>query len=129
VLVGPSLLGVTSSGAASCLAPKCVSASAHAYDVALAGEESIRGRECYHLTLRPRLDPDRFPLRDLWVEETAFEIVQLMYERPYDERHTRVAVLYRFAPVGAARVGRSARCHLSGGGAWVVFRAARPLGR
>lgn len=81
-----------------------VRANAHAYDVVLAGEESVDGRECYHLTLHPRLDPDRYPLRDLWVEETAFEVVQLIYERPYDERHTRLAVLYRFAPVGAARV-------------------------
>ncbi len=80
-----------------------VSANAHAYDVALAGEEVVEGRRCYHLTLRPRLDPDRYPLRELWAEEATFEVVQLAYERPYDERHTRVAVLYRFAPVGAAR--------------------------
>lgn len=81
-----------------------VSANAHAYDIAFAGEESVEGRDCYHLMLRPLLDPDRYPLRALWVDKTTFEVVQLRYERPYDERHTRATVLYRFAPVGAARI-------------------------
>ena len=31
-------------------------------------------------------------------------IVQLLYERPYDERQTRAFVRYRFAPVGVAHV-------------------------
>jgi len=30
--------------------------------------------------------------------------VQLAYERPYDEKHTRALVLYRFAPVGPEHV-------------------------
>jgi hypothetical protein len=77
-----------------------VTATAHVYDIELAGEERIDGRLCYHLTLRPTIDPDRYPLRDLWVDEASFEVVQLAYERPYDEKHTRALVLYRFAPVG-----------------------------
>ncbi len=81
-----------------------VTANSHAYDIALAGEESVGGRACYHLILRPLGDRDRFPLRDLWVDETAFEVAQLTYERPYDERNTRASVIYRFAPVGEARV-------------------------
>jgi hypothetical protein len=77
-----------------------VTATAHVYDIELTGEERIDGRLCYHLTLRPTIDPDRYPLRDLWVDEASFEVVQLAYERPYDEKHTRALVLYRFAPVG-----------------------------
>jgi hypothetical protein len=81
-----------------------VSANAHVYDIAFTGEESVGGRRSYRLTLRPRLDPDRYPLRELWVDEATFEVAQLLYERPYDARHSRVAVLYRFAPVGAGNV-------------------------
>ncbi|MGC1380588.1 MAG: hypothetical protein WA814_06145 [Candidatus Baltobacteraceae bacterium] len=77
-----------------------VTAYAHVYDVTLAGEERVDGRNCYRLALRPQLDPDRFPLRELWVEESEYQIVQLTYERPYDERHTSALVHYRFAPVG-----------------------------
>jgi hypothetical protein len=77
-----------------------VTASGHVYDIELTGEERIDGRLCYHLTLRPTIDPDRYPLRDLWVDEATFDVVQLAYERPYDEKHTRALVLYRFAPVG-----------------------------
>jgi hypothetical protein len=77
-----------------------VSANGHVYDIALAGEETIGGRACYHLTLRPELNPDRYPLRDVWVDTTSFEVVQLTYARPYQERHTHAIVVYRFAPVG-----------------------------
>jgi hypothetical protein len=81
-----------------------VTASGHVYDVTLTGAERIDGRLSYRLTLRPEIDPDRYPLRELWVDETNFEIVQLAYERPYDEKHTRALVLYRFAPVGSAQI-------------------------
>ncbi|HXO18258.1 MAG TPA: hypothetical protein VN909_08800 [Candidatus Dormibacteraeota bacterium] len=80
-----------------------VTANSHAYDIALLGEDTVAGRRCYHLGMEPRFDRDRYPLRDLWVEEGTFEVVQLTYERPYDERHTRATVLYRFAPIGPAR--------------------------
>ena len=81
-----------------------VTANSHVYEIHLLGEESIGNRRCYHLALHPRIDPDRYPLRELWVEEATFEIVQLLYERPYDERQTRAFVRYRFAPVGVAHV-------------------------
>lgn len=81
-----------------------VTANSHAYDIALAGEESIAGRRSYHLKLHPRAEPERFPLRDVWVEESSFEIVALTYARPYDERDTWASVSYRFAPIGPARV-------------------------
>jgi hypothetical protein len=81
-----------------------VTTSSRAYDLTLAGEESIAGRLCYHLLLRPRRDPSRYPLRDLWVEESSSQVVQLSYERPYDQRDTWASVRYRFAPVGPAHV-------------------------
>jgi hypothetical protein len=81
-----------------------VTATGHVYDIALAGEESLDGRLCYDLRLRPEIDPDRYPLRELWVTQTGFEVAQLAYERPYDEKHTRARVLYRFAPVGPEHV-------------------------
>jgi hypothetical protein len=81
-----------------------VTAVSHTYDVTMAGEEIAGGRRCYHLRLRPRGDPERFPLRDLWVDETSFEIVQLTYARPYPQRDTWASVQYRFAPVGASQL-------------------------
>jgi hypothetical protein len=81
-----------------------VTANSHAYDIALAGDESIDGRHCYHLTLHPRADPQRYPLRELWVEESSSQVVQLTYARPYVERDTWASVLYRFAPIGPAQI-------------------------
>ncbi len=81
-----------------------VTANSHAYDIALAGEENIAGRRSYHLKLHPRAEPERYPLRDLWVEESTFEVVALTYARPYDERDTWASVSYRFAPIGPSRV-------------------------
>jgi hypothetical protein len=80
-----------------------VTATGHVYDVELAGEVTLDGRRCYHLTLRPQIDPDRYPLRELWVTATDFEVAQLAYQRPYAE-HAHAHVLYRFAPVGPERV-------------------------
>lgn len=77
-----------------------VTASGHVYDVTLAGTENVDGTPCYHLTLHPEIDPERYPLRELWVAEATFQVVQLIYERPYTEQHARARVLYRFAPVG-----------------------------
>ena len=78
-----------------------VSAVAHTYDIALAGEDVIGGHECYHLTLRTSLDHDKFPLSDLWVDEASFEIRALTYDWNFDDGH-RGEVHYVFAPVGPA---------------------------
>ena len=81
-----------------------VTANSHAYDITLTGEEIVDGRRAYHLKLHPRAEPERYPLRDLWVEESSFEVVALTYARPYDERDTWASVSYRFAPIGPAPV-------------------------
>ena len=50
-----------------------VTAIAHTYRIQLAGIESIDGSDCYHLTLEPARDPQRFRLRDVWVDTQTFE--------------------------------------------------------
>ncbi len=77
-----------------------MTANAHTYEVTLVGVDRIGDRSCYHLALRPLLDASRYPLRELWVDQNDFQIIQLTYERPYDERHTKAIVHYRLAPVG-----------------------------
>jgi hypothetical protein len=81
-----------------------VTSRGHVYDIALAGEETIDGRLCYRLVLHPEIDPERYPLRALWVEESSYEIVQLTYERPYDRKHGHALVQYGFAPIGPERI-------------------------
>jgi hypothetical protein len=76
-----------------------VSAVAHTYDIVLAGQDIIDGRKCYHLVLRTGLDRDKFPLRDVWVDEESFEIRALTYDWNFDDGH-RGDVHYVFASVG-----------------------------
>jgi hypothetical protein len=47
-----------------------------AYDISLAGEESIDGQSAYHLRLRPLRSPLVYRLRDLWVDETTFDVAR-----------------------------------------------------
>ena len=75
-----------------------VTAIVHAYDVTDAGEEAVNGFACRHLALTPIDAPDRYPLRDLWVRESDYQIVRLNYVRPRDGSYA--IVTYTFAPVG-----------------------------
>ncbi|HVS46173.1 MAG TPA: hypothetical protein VMS32_05845, partial [Verrucomicrobiae bacterium] len=75
------------------------SAVAHTYDIVLAGQDVIDGRKCYRLVLRTDLDRDKFPLRDVWVDEESFEIRALTYDWNFDDGH-RGDVHYVFASVG-----------------------------
>jgi hypothetical protein len=79
-----------------------VTATAHVYDVSFGGVESIDGRDCYRLDLRPAGDPVLYPLRTLWVEPGSWQIVQLDYERPVPPgvRADALRVRYRFNTVG-----------------------------
>ncbi len=45
-----------------------------AYAASLQGVETIEGRPAYHLALRPLGDPQRLPLRDVWVDMQSFEV-------------------------------------------------------
>jgi hypothetical protein len=48
-----------------------VSAAQHDYAVTLDGDEAIAGVTFEHLTLRPLHDPNRFRLRELWVDSAS----------------------------------------------------------
>ncbi len=73
-----------------------IEAVARDYAIVLAGTESIRGVEAYHLALTPLRNPRFYRLRDLWVETASFGTVQLaiqgMFEgKPYDDARWIVA--------------------------------------
>jgi hypothetical protein len=79
------------------------------YDAKLAGAETMEGRPAYHLTLRPLGDPQRLPLRDLWVDAQSFEVDALTYARKANGDAPPGAVHYEFAPVGLQRYWTVAR--------------------
>ena len=71
------------------------------YNVAFDGEETVGGVLCYRLKLKPLRDPDRYPLRQLWVEKKTDQIRRLTYEWDFGDGHMG-SVHYEFAPVGDA---------------------------
>lgn len=75
-----------------------VSAKAQAYSVAFDGSETVGGVDCYRLKLKPLGDPERYPLRQLWVEKSTDQIRRLTYEWDFGDSH-RGLVHYEFAPV------------------------------
>lgn len=75
-----------------------VSAVDRAYAIVLAGIVTVNGRECYDLQLRALRDPESYPLRELWVDTTTYDVVRLAYAWPYNGVTARVT--YDFAPVG-----------------------------
>jgi hypothetical protein len=79
------------------------------YDAMLAGVETIGGRPTYHLTLRPLGDPQRLPLRDMWVDVRTFEVDALTYARKANEDAPQGTVHYQFAPAGWQRYWTVAR--------------------
>lgn len=70
-----------------------------AYEIALAGTEHIGTYACDHLSLRPLADPQRFALRDLWVDRATGNVVQLTYAHDFGNGRYGT-VEYRFAPEG-----------------------------
>jgi hypothetical protein len=44
------------------------------YDVSFAGSESLGGRSVYHLRFAPRSDAERYPVRDVWIDATSFDV-------------------------------------------------------
>lgn len=75
-----------------------VTAVDRAYAITLTGTERIGTHTCYHLRLRPLRDPQSYPLRDLWVDTTTYDVVRLTYVWPYND--ITADVTYDFAPVG-----------------------------
>jgi hypothetical protein len=73
-----------------------------AYDISIAGMETVRAYTCWHLRLHPLRDPERYPLRELWIDEASYEVVRLIYAQPFNA--TTAMVTYDFAPAGAQSV-------------------------
>jgi len=76
-----------------------VSAKARSYDVAFDGSETVGGVDCYRLELKPLGDPERYPLRQLWVGKADSQIRRLTYEWDFGDNH-RGPVHYEFARTG-----------------------------
>jgi hypothetical protein len=54
-----------------------VTAIDRVYKVSLVGTETIGGLYAYHLHLEPVIQPDRYRIRDLWIDVYTYQIVQL----------------------------------------------------
>ncbi len=54
-----------------------VTAVDRAYNVALVGTEAIGGLYTYHLRLQPLRRPDRYRIRELWIDVYTYQVVQL----------------------------------------------------
>jgi len=80
-----------------------VTSVARVYDIQLAGIETVDGHRCFHLKLRTLLDPYEYPLRDLWVDESTYDIVALTYAWDFGDDHPGL-VHYRFAQIGAQKI-------------------------
>jgi hypothetical protein len=79
-----------------------VSAVDRAYDITLVGIETIDTHRCYHLRLRPLRDARDYPLRELWVDTSTYDVVRLTYLQPFNANVATVT--YDFAPVGPQAV-------------------------
>jgi hypothetical protein len=58
------------------------------YDVRLAGEETIDGRACWHLTLKPLGNPGTYRVRELYVEEATNQTVRLRTDGNFTAKAT-----------------------------------------
>jgi hypothetical protein len=54
-----------------------VNAVDRAYDVTLVGTEPLGGFYAYHLRLRPRHEPAKYRLRELWVDAYTYDVLKL----------------------------------------------------
>lgn len=73
-------------------------ASVHAvhYKVVLDGEQIVDGHPCYHLTLTPIGNPDYYPLRAVWADESTYDVRKLTYAMHQDG--WSAAIDYSFRP-------------------------------
>jgi hypothetical protein len=65
-----------------------VRAESRTYDVHLAGEESVDGSLCWHLTLRPLGNPGTYRVRDLWVDEDSYQTRKLVTDGNFTRKET-----------------------------------------
>jgi hypothetical protein len=65
-----------------------VRAVSRTYDVRLAGEDSVDGSACWHLTLRPLGNPGTYRVRDLWVDEQSYQTRKLVTDGNFTRKET-----------------------------------------
>lgn len=73
-------------GASSLLTIATVTAIDHAYKVSLLGTETIDGFYTYHLHLEPTSHPERYRIRELWIDVYTYQIVQLQTQGNFTNR-------------------------------------------
>ena len=74
---------------------------ARRYTIELAGIENIEGADCYHLVLHPSREPQRFRLRDLWIDVVNYQTKRLLAANNFT--NSQVPWLVTFADVNGAR--------------------------
>ena len=61
---------------------RVVAVSNSPYDVTLIDQPTMDGRVLDHLALRPRFNPDRFRIRELWVDPQTYRVHQIVAQIP-----------------------------------------------
>jgi hypothetical protein len=51
------------------------------YDVSLIGIENVSDRTAYHLQLDPRQARDAYPLRDIWIDTSTYDVLQVVAQQ------------------------------------------------
>jgi hypothetical protein len=73
------------------------------YAISLLGIDTIDGRSCYHLGLRPLHDQSRYRLRELWIDQSNYATVKLKEALNFvDGPGTQVPWTVTFADVDGA---------------------------
>lgn len=63
------------------------------YDVSLIGLERVDDRPAYHLRMDPRHTPDAYPLREIWIDASTYDVLQVTAQQ--FERLGPIAIPYR----------------------------------
>lgn len=63
------------------------------YDVSFVGIESIADRTAYHLQLDPRQERDAYPLREIWIDTSTYDVLQVVAQQ--FEHIGPIAIPYR----------------------------------
>jgi hypothetical protein len=81
------------------------------YDVSLLGVEQTGEQHAYHLGLKPRQKPDAYPLRELWIDTTTYDVVR--------------AVALQFEQLGPIRVPYRVNVQYAQEGPYWLIRSAQ----
>ncbi len=73
-----------------------------AYDISYLETVQLDAHAVYHLRLRPLRNPQQYPLRELWIDTTTYDVIRLTYAWPYNG--TTANITYDFAPAGTQRL-------------------------